>query len=52
MNCLSWLLSPPFIAITMTTIVAVENLNYNDLDLNSFKNQNGKTLESKHVQML
>jgi hypothetical protein len=38
MSCLSWLFSPPYvIVITITTMVALENLDYNDLNLNSLK---------------
>jgi hypothetical protein len=47
MNCLSWLLSPPHIAITMITIVVVEKLNYNDLDLNSLKKSKWKDIGIK-----
>jgi len=38
MSCLSWLFSPPFvIIITITKMVALENLDCNDLNLNSLK---------------
>ncbi len=47
MNCLSWLLSPPLIVITMIIIILVENLDYNYLDLNSLRESKWKNIGIK-----